>query len=464
MRRYDYMYLLTKDEYLRLKTQSNNTNGVGGGIGGDIQESQVNNIDASNGGSVTICDDVDRRRNSQNASSSPTSISPTKSTSKVEAARARKENNDGEGISASNKPRYRMSSSLSSTKKEKLAREKEVEEEDWSASRGNEGYDASVTQFGGEEEPMDVDYLEEGRGKYASQGYQRGRKRDQKRGVGRIKQPEFEAHSKKISSVNKRRNELVKHNDKVRLHALMKDRLNELQGKKSKGNKDRSDADRDKDRKIIHELRDVYKETLKENAGKKFLPTTTTKKRIRTDDDDDNVRVKRARLNTEREWYDHERTPAQKRSYDDDDEYYQNMSKRVKTRHKYQRIPAQKRLYDEIDQNASKRVKTRHKYQSFPAQKRLYDGNDQNASKRVKTRYERFPAKKRLYEERSSEEEDEFIPISKRARPADSAEIIERRPPSPPAHMKRTKRKYNDADDEDIILQKIMKYDYEYGL
>jgi hypothetical protein len=203
---YDCMYLVPKEQYQNLAARGQAAVSSIDGVGGDVQDSQVNNIEVANGGTVLI------------RGTPPSSI----------------ENEDKRGGSKED-----------TLKEERIGKKKETKtknNKDGFFKRGKAGKvpihsRLSKTQFAA-----------------------RSQKLSAAKHFGNTDAPDY--RRKAIL------NDIRKNHPKKRamMNDLMQARLAQLQGKKSRVSPpEQMDIDRDKNMKIVHEMRDVFRDSVKKN-------------------------------------------------------------------------------------------------------------------------------------------------------------------------------------------------------
>lgn len=255
MTTYDYMYLLTKEQYERQHKPYSNIDGVGG----DIRESQVNNIEVTRGGSVTIHDKEPRvencnhnDQNQDNISFQPRPRSPTPDprrgtgSSRIKSSYASVSTKLSRGKQEPNaiRPRTRQNSSQENSP---------ADEHD-----ENNIYNAYAEGL----EDDDVEMRETKASKRKHSAFESDLRRDALENDRRSKMP-------RIKNENKNKKEKSeKMETDVAMKQLVKQRLNELRGIKKKPSvtKGVRQSIPNTNRKIIHEMRDIHKASLREQA------------------------------------------------------------------------------------------------------------------------------------------------------------------------------------------------------
>lgn len=273
---YDCMYLLSKDQYQSMHDRAACGGNKIDGVGGDVRESQVNNIEVTHGGTVLIHD-----------------------RDKVEAAGSNTHEHftsgDGRGRDRDRKPRAESavgdrtptpdprrkpsqyaahSGRLSSAHRQPNA----ISPRDQFDIEGeNESLKRDVVD---ESEPMDVDLPSDRRRGTKRKGESHELRRqalnnDREKNLERIKKATDIRSAERKGSRKRRASDDV---ESMEVDRLVRARLDQLQGGNKKTGKKSSTGfsrpkltDREKGVKMIHEMRDIYKSELRHSAAREGL-------------------------------------------------------------------------------------------------------------------------------------------------------------------------------------------------
>lgn len=291
---YDSMYLLAKDQYQSLQERAA-SGGDGGtrvdGVGGDVTESQVNNIEVAHGGTVLI---HDRTAAAAAAGGAPPQRNDHQ---EREGGRGRLAERGGDarraGVDRSPTPDPRKkpgrfaapSSRLSSTRRYPpnaiTPRSSTFDAEDGEeGGRDWKGEEERGRDDDGEVEPMDVDSIPPvaRRGSKRKGGplppheqdlRRRALANDRDANLKRVTEAMDVAEPKRKGGSRKR----GAPDESDEMERLVKARLEQLQGGKKKPAKTTRPklTDSDKGRKMVHEMRDIFKSELRHRAAKEGL-------------------------------------------------------------------------------------------------------------------------------------------------------------------------------------------------
>ena len=245
---YDCMYLIPKDQY-RPELHGTSYAGVpaGDGVRGDVNESQINNIDVSQGGTVVIRDEA-------------------KPFSYVSGRKAE----EGEALEGDGKRGKTAKKKGEDAKKKTEGLEGSDGEEDGDGHnfvppmlRRGRDIPHSVSRTG-----RPASLAAPGAGNVARRPESTFRRDDTIARAREGAREDVERLEEERTGKQRKVQPSYASDQRAVLDTLVKNRLAQLQGKKTPAEPMEVD-DMDKARRIVHELRDVHKKAVKDNASKK---------------------------------------------------------------------------------------------------------------------------------------------------------------------------------------------------
>ena len=326
---YDCMYLVSKDQYQSMQSRAACVGNRIDGVGGDVKESQVNNIEVADGGTVLIHDRGDRVGNGGDV------VNDRHEDDDEEGSRGREQQHQQQqhqrmgrratnatraGVDRSPTPDPRRkpnrfaapSRKLSNARHDPNAIRPKSFFENYADDDDEKGWEDYDVDGGGDAvEPMDVDPLPPSARTMKRKGdplpqerdlRRRALANDREKNMSRVKAGVDMTESKKTKGESRKR----VMSESMEVDRLVKARLNELQGGRKTspalGRRPKL-TDSQKGIKMIHEMRDVFKSEMRDRASKdglRIIPPPKSKnvrgkKRVSTLKEtklDDNSRAK----------------------------------------------------------------------------------------------------------------------------------------------------------------------------